>query len=207
LTVYARDAAAVVGIEPDPDLLDAATARARELDTVEVLAGSAEHLPLETASVDVVHARFAYFWGAGAEAGLAEVARVLTPAGSLVVVDNDHGVGEFAQLLTAAASAQDSPREPRAVQAWWQAADAEPRTVLSEWRFDRREDLEAVLSNEFRDGTAEAWLAQHPGRRHITYSFTLFKWPNRAQSSRVRIERSAIASSATASAAVSSPAE
>jgi SAM-dependent methyltransferase len=174
LAIYAPDAAQVVGIEPDPDLLDAASARTCELDNVEVLAGSAEHLPLETASVDVVHARFAYFWGAGAEAGFAEVARVLTPRGTLVVVDNDYAVGEFAELLTAAGAASGSPRDPVAVQAWWRARNAELRTVLSQWRFDRREDMEAVLLNEFRDGTAKAWLQRHPGRCHISYGFALF---------------------------------
>jgi ubiquinone/menaquinone biosynthesis C-methylase UbiE len=177
LAVYARDAALVVGIEPDADLLDVAISRTREIRNVQVLAGSAEHLPLETASVDVVHARFAYFWGAGAEAGLAEVARVLTPQGILVVVDNDYAVGEFAELLTAAGAASDSPRAPLAVQAWWRARNAELRTVLSQWRFDCREDLEAVLLNEFRDGTAERWLERHPDRRHISYGFALFVYP------------------------------
>ena len=52
---YADEAAQVVGIEPDPDLLPLAAARDQR---VQVLPGSAEHIPLPDASADVVHARF-----------------------------------------------------------------------------------------------------------------------------------------------------
>ncbi len=65
----------------------------------QVLHGAAEHIPLPDAVVDVVHARFAYFFPPGCDAGLAEVLRVLRPQGTLVVVDNDHRNGEFAELL------------------------------------------------------------------------------------------------------------
>ena len=54
------------------------SARARERlaslgQPASVLAGDAEALPLRDTSVDVVHARWAYFFGAGCEPGLAEV--------------------------------------------------------------------------------------------------------------------------------------
>ena len=48
------------------------------------MAGSAERLPLPPCSVDVVHARFAYFLTPGGDAGLAEVLRVLRPGGAFV---------------------------------------------------------------------------------------------------------------------------
>jgi SAM-dependent methyltransferase len=73
---YAAEANEVIGVEPDPALLEAARARDRR---VRVLAGSAEHIPLADASVDVVHARFAYFWPPRCQAGLTEVLRVLRP--------------------------------------------------------------------------------------------------------------------------------
>ena len=76
---YAARAAAVIGVEPDPALVALAAARDSR---VRVLAGSAEHIPLPDASVDVAHARFAYFWPPRCAAGLAEVLRVLTPGGS-----------------------------------------------------------------------------------------------------------------------------
>ncbi len=64
---YAADAGEVIGVEPDPVLV----ARAGERGSVRH--GSAEHVPLPDASVDVVHARFAYFFPPGCEPGLAEV--------------------------------------------------------------------------------------------------------------------------------------
>src|SRR5689334_24380472 len=52
--------------------------RIRHLPSVRVAAGSAEHLGLPTRSVDVVHARFAYFFPPNGDAGLTEVDRKST---------------------------------------------------------------------------------------------------------------------------------
>ena len=126
---YAREAARVIGVEPDDTLLDRARGRA---GGGEVLAGSAEHLPLANTSVDVVHARFAYFFPPGCHAGLAEVHRVLRPGGALVVVDNDHRQGEFAQLLVRSAWAAPQG-SPEVTDAWWAARGASRIEVMSEW--------------------------------------------------------------------------
>ncbi len=75
---YADDAAQVIGVEPDARLVPLATARDGR---ARVVAGSAEHIPLDDATADVVHARFAYFFPPGVDAGLAEVLRVLRPGG------------------------------------------------------------------------------------------------------------------------------
>ena len=93
LPIYAAEAGRVFGIEPDRVLLEAAQCRVAQEPGVEILAGSAEHIPLPDDSADVVHARFAYFFPPGTDAGLAEVLRVLRPGGRLVVVDNDYLVG------------------------------------------------------------------------------------------------------------------
>ena len=105
---YAAEAAEVIGIEPDSALLTRAEQRIRHLPSVRVAAGSAEHLGLPARSVDVVHARFAYFFTPNGDAGLTEVLRALRPGGSLVVVDNDYRWGEFATLLAASAP-RDGP--------------------------------------------------------------------------------------------------
>ena len=97
LPTYTDRARSVLGVEPDRSLLPLAAARAA---SVPVRHGSAEHIPLPDAAVDVVHARFAYFFPPGCDAGLAEVMRVLRPGGALVVIDNDQRRGEFAELLT-----------------------------------------------------------------------------------------------------------
>jgi SAM-dependent methyltransferase len=65
LSGYADEAAEVIGVEPDPHLLPLAADRDSR---VRVLHGSAEHIPLEDQSVDVVHARFAYFFPPGCDA-------------------------------------------------------------------------------------------------------------------------------------------
>jgi SAM-dependent methyltransferase len=84
---YAVDAATVIGVEPDPDLLVAAERRVAGIGNASVVAGSAEHLRFPDQTIDLVHARFAYFFGAGSEAGISEVMRVLRRGGSLVVID------------------------------------------------------------------------------------------------------------------------
>jgi len=174
---YALEAARVVGIEPDPELRAAAVQTAAELPGTEVLAGSAEHLPLPDASADVVHARFAYFFPPGTDAGLTEVLRVLRPGGSLVAVDNDYRSGEFAQLL--AAAAVRPPRQTAAaVDAWWRDRGAARHEVRSELRFASHADLTAVLHIEFPAEVAAAWLRRHPAATGLSYGYVLFSVRN-----------------------------
>lgn len=169
LTGYAADARAVIGIEPDPTLVPLARARDRR---AQVLPGSAEHLPLADASVDVVHARFAYFWPPRCEAGLTEVLRVLRPGGTLVVVDNDHRSGEFAGLLAAAGGTAQGRAD--VTDAWWAARGAVRAEVMSRWEFGSRSDFAAVLMLEFPAEVARSWLADHPEALGLSYVYVLF---------------------------------
>jgi SAM-dependent methyltransferase len=173
LTRYAGEASRVIGIEPDPALRARAAARVAGMAGVEVAAGSAEHLGLARGAVDVVHARFAYFFPPGADAGLAAVLRALRPGGNLVVVDNDYRWGEFATLL-AAASPDGTRVKADATDAWWRDRGAIRREVRSAWSFDRRADLEAVLHIEFPGRVADAWLARNPVATSLTYGYVLF---------------------------------
>ena len=140
---------------------------------IEVRTGSAEHLGLPRASVDVVHARFAYFFPPSGDAGLTEVLRALRPGGMLVVVDNDYRWGEFATLL-AASSPEGTRKKADATDAWWRDRGAIRREVRSGWTFDRRADLDAVLRIEFPAHVADAWLARHPAATSISYGYVLF---------------------------------
>jgi SAM-dependent methyltransferase len=167
---YAGEAAEVIGVEPDPRLVPLAAARDPR---VRVLHGSAEHIPLADHSVDVVHARFAYFFPPGCDAGLAEVMRVLRPGGTLVVVGNDLRAGEFAELLRAAQGAL-VPGGGAQTDAWWAARGADRVTVRSGWRFASRADLEAVIRMEFPLQVADPWLAARPGALGLSYSYALF---------------------------------
>ena len=170
---YAEEAARVLGIEPDPALRAAAVRTTADLANTEVVAGSAEHIPLPDASVDVVHARFAYFFPPGTDAGLTEVLRVLRPGGCLVAVDNDYRWGEFAGLLSG--SAVRPPRQTAAaVDAWWRDRGAARHEVRSELRFASHADLAAVLRIEFPAAVAAAWLRHHPAATGLSYGYVLF---------------------------------
>jgi SAM-dependent methyltransferase len=173
---YAAEAARAIGVEPDPKLRARARARIDGVAGAEVLAGSAERLPLGDGSADVVHARFAYFLsyhGTPRDLGLAEVMRVLAPGGSLVVIDNDYRWGEFAGLL-AAASKIPPVRLAADIDAWWRQRGATRHEVRSRWQFARREDLAAVLNIEVPAATARAWLARHPAATGLTCGYVLF---------------------------------
>ncbi len=151
----------VVGVEPHLPLVARARARlaADGERTASVVAGDAEALPVADASVDVVHARWAYFFGAGCEPGLAEAARVLRRGGVAVVVDNDVTRSTFGAWFRRSYPAYD----PVAVQRFWdrQGFTTEPLTIR--WTFDRREDLEAVARIELPPAPAHEVLAGHEG--------------------------------------------
>jgi SAM-dependent methyltransferase len=169
---YAGEAARVIGVEPDPVLRARAADRASGLPHVEVLPGSAEHLPLADRSVDVAHARFAYFLDPGGDAGLAEVMRVLVPGGSLVVVDNDYRWGQFAGLL--AAASKKPPRQTAdAIDDWWRQRGATRHEVRSRWWFATRADLAAVLNIEVPAAVARDWLARNPAVTGLSYGYVL----------------------------------
>lgn len=173
---YATEAAEVIGIEPDSVLLTRAEQRVRHLPNTRVAAGSAEQLGLPARSVDVVHARFAYFFPPNGDAGLTEVLRALRPGGSLVVVDNDYRWGEFATLLAAAAPKDGPGTKARAelTDTWWRDRGAARREVRSSWSFDRRSDLDAVLHIEFPAPVAGTWLARNPAATGLTYGYVLY---------------------------------
>lgn len=167
---YAAEAAQVIGVEPDPTLLPLARARP---SGGRVLHGSAEHIPLPDRSVDVVHARFAYFFPPGCDAGLAEVLRVLRPGGTLVVVDNDKRHGQFAELLAASPWAVYQGSAD-GTDDWWRDRGATRRAVISSWRFDFRSDFATVLHLEFPADVAASWLRTHPDDLGLTYGYVLY---------------------------------
>lgn len=159
LTRFRSYAARPVGLEPHLPLALAARERLRSTG-IGVLAGSAEALPLADATVDLVHARWAYFFGPGCEPGLAEVERVLAPGGLAVVVDNDLTTAStFGRWFAAAYPAYD----PDGIERFWRRQGFAAQRLVIEWTFERRADLEAVVAIELPPEAARRVLAEHDG--------------------------------------------
>lgn len=173
VSLFASTARHVYAVEPDDASRLLAMDRCVRLGiaNASVLTGSAAAIPLRDASVDLVHARFAYFWGEGCEPGIAELGRVLRPGGTAFVIDNDLRTGTFADWLRRASPGGD--RDPDAVEGFWRAQGFELVRVRSSWRFDRREDLERVVRNEFPADVAGALIAEHAGLE-IEYHYALY---------------------------------
>ena len=151
--------ASVVGVEPHPPLLAVARRRTAGMERVRVEEGIAQALPLDDHSVDVAHARWAYFFGAGCEPGLRELERVVRPGGTAFVIDNDATRSTFGRWFARANPSYD----PLAVERFWGRQGWSREALTIRWDFDRREDLEAVVRIEFPDTAAEGILTEHEG--------------------------------------------
>jgi SAM-dependent methyltransferase len=157
---FAATAAQVVGVEPHPDLLALARRRTRSLGNVTLLQGTAQEVPLPGASVDVVHARWAYFFGPGCEPGLAELDRVVRRGGTALVIDNDGSRSTFGAWFRRGFPHLPSPQE---IERFWATRGWTRTPVDMGWSFGSRADLEAVVRIEFKPSVAEEILRHHEG--------------------------------------------
>ena len=166
---FASSASRVYGVEPHPSLLRLAARRTRSLTNVTLLGGTAQAVPLADASVDVVHARWAYFFGPGCEPGLRELARVVRRGGTAFVIDNDATRSTFGRWFRRGYPTID----PVAVERFW-AMQGWSRVPLDiDWRFDDRADLDAVVRIEFTPAIADEILAEHDGTT-VDYAVNLW---------------------------------
>ncbi|GAA3140535.1 SAM-dependent methyltransferase [Kribbella aluminosa] len=169
LPMFARTAAQVVGVEPHGGLAEAARRRTGSLPNVEVRQGSAQRLPVPDSSVDVMHARWAYFFGPGCEPGLTELDRVMRRGGTAFVIDNDGSRSTFGQWFSTSYPMIKAP----VVERFW-ADRCWQRTRLDMgWRFQSRADLEAVVKIEFTPQDARRILASHTGVE-VDYAINLW---------------------------------
>ena len=134
----------VIGVEPHPSLVAIARRRTRRLPHVDGPRGAAEALPLPDASVDVVHARWAYFFGPGCEPGLAELDRVVRRGGTAFVIDNDPTRSTFGGWFRRGFPEVD----PVAVERFWSSRGWARHPLDIRWEFASRADLEAVVRIE-----------------------------------------------------------
>lgn len=169
LPFFATEAARVIGVEPHPPLAATARRRTRALDQVTVLDGAAQALPLADASVDVVHARWAYFLGPGCEPGLAELDRVVRRGGTALVIDNDASRSTFGAWFRRGYPMVD----PDAVERFWSTRGWNRVPVDMGWSFSSRADLEAVVRIELTPRVADEVLATHTGT-DVDYAVNLW---------------------------------
>jgi SAM-dependent methyltransferase len=183
---FAADAARVIGVEPHPPLVRRARRRVSGLsvagasgngtapapppaERLHVLRGTAQSLPLPASSVDVAHARWAYFFGPGCEPGLAELARVVRRGGTAFVIDNDATRSTFGSWFRRALPTYD----PQAVERFW-ARQGWHRVPLDiRWEHPDRASFESVVRIEFAAEFADQFLAEHAGTV-VDYAVNLF---------------------------------
>lgn len=174
---FAARGGRVIGVEPHAGLaraarsrIGAATAlRAAGPRDVTVRVGAAQALPVPDTSVDVVHARFAYFLGPGCEPGLRELSRVLRRGGAAFVIDIDATASTYGRWFRRWKPSYD----PREVERFWGRHGFTREPLAVRWRFSRREDLAAVLRIEFPPELAARFLAEHDGLE-IDYAVNLW---------------------------------
>ena len=169
LPLWAASADRVVGVEPHPPLAALARRRTKKLEHVTVLRGMAESLPVPDASVDVAHARWAYFFGPGSEPGLRELDRVVRRGGTAFVIDNDATTSTFGGWFRRGYPEVD----PVAVETFWSLHGWQRRQVDMGWSFGSRADLEAVVRIELPPAAAEEALASHTGT-DVDYAVNLW---------------------------------
>jgi len=166
---WASSARSVVGVEPHEGLAALARRRTRRLPNVTVRHGLAEDLPVPDGSVDMVHARWAYFFGPGCEPGLAELSRVVRRGGVAFVIDNDPTRSTFGSWFRRGYPSID----PVAVERFWSTRGWTREPVDIAWRFESREELASVVRIELDPATAEAVLAEHDGLE-VDYAVNLW---------------------------------
>jgi SAM-dependent methyltransferase len=170
LPQFAATARSVTGVEPHDPLLAIARRRVRRLPNVRVLAGVAGALPVPDASVDVAHARWAYFFGPGSEPGLAELDRVMRHGGTAFVIDNDPERSTFGGWFRRGFPEVD----PTAVERFWSVHGWSRERLAIAWTFDSRDDFEAVVRIELPTAVAEEVLAEHPDATGVDYAVNLW---------------------------------
>ncbi len=165
-------ARAVIGVEPHAPLVRRAQARVAAgpfASRIAVRRGTAQSLPVPDASVDVAHARWAYFFGPGCEPGLRELTRVMRRGGTAFVIDHDASRSTFGRWFRRALPSYD----PQAVERFWARQGFHRRSLDIRWEHPDRATFEAVVRIEFAPELAEEILDEHPDTT-VDYAVNLF---------------------------------
>jgi ubiquinone/menaquinone biosynthesis C-methylase UbiE len=156
---FAETAARVIGVEPHARLCRHAERRVAGLANVDIRQGVASSLPVADASVDVAHARWAYFFGPGCEPGLAELDRVMRRGGAAFIIDNDTTTSTFGRWFRTVYPAVAA----RSVETFFSARGWRRQAVQIRWLFGSRVDFETVVRIEFPPEPAGRIIDGHDG--------------------------------------------
>lgn len=169
-------AAKVIGVEPHEPLLAAARRRCASsphAGTIDVCKGTAQRLPVPDTSVDVAHARWAYFFGPGCEPGLDELSRVMRRGGTAFVIDNDATRSTFGGWFRRATRDWRKPYDPAEIERFWALRGWQRMPLDIWWDHPDRATFESVVRIEFASDVADEILAGHEGTT-VDYAVNLF---------------------------------
>jgi ubiquinone/menaquinone biosynthesis C-methylase UbiE len=179
---FAQRAARVFAVEPAPPMLRHLYGRVAKsgLTNVSILAAEAGDVPLREGSVDIVHSRFAYFFGPeretvwSCETGIREAMRILKPGGVFFIVDNALTSGQFAGFLSRFAYARGRAAQMQeANDAFYGGHGFRHVTIESSWKAPDRESLRRVIAMEFPAEALEPIMAEIDGAE-LSYHYRLY---------------------------------
>ena len=166
---YAEKAARVFAVEPAPKMLSQLYARVtlKELTNVSIVAAGAADLPLRDNLVDVIHSRFAYFFGPeqgdarNCEPGIHEALRILRPGGYFFIIDNALTTGHFSTILARYGYTKGGAAEAQAQNdAFYAAHGFRYATVETTWTAPDRLTLQQILAIDFSGQPIDEIMAE-----------------------------------------------
>ena len=175
---YAPKASHIFALEPDARMRRQLYQRLLQHspENVSVLAAYAGDIPLADASVDLVHARFAYFFGTDdCLPGLREVRRVLRPGGHFFVIEAHASRGQFGQIAKRCYPQAFSEESQAKVRAFFERHGFETHEVDSAFRAPDRQTLETVMRMDFPPNKIPAIMEGIQGTG-LSYSFWVFHY-------------------------------
>jgi SAM-dependent methyltransferase len=166
---FAERAAQVFAVEPAPKMLRQLYRRLAggTAMNVSVLVAGAEDVPLRDGCMDVIHSRFAYFFGPArgavrsCEPGVEEGLRLLRPGGHFFIVDNALTSGQFAGFLSRFAYSRGKAAQMQQENdAFFSGLGFGCATVESTWTAPSRAALRRVLLMEFPAETVDTLMSE-----------------------------------------------
>ena len=173
---YAIRASHVYALEPDKRMRAQLYTRLliQTPSNVSVFAKPAGDIPLADGSIDIAHARFAYFFGTDdCLPGMSEVKRVLRPGGDFFVIESNWARGEYNGIARLAYPDTFSEDRLRSVRAFFERHGFHEHVVDTSFRAPSREVLAQVMEMDFGRERVDAIMRSITGVE-LSYSLLLF---------------------------------